>query len=74
VKNEQQSEPTTTTAPATETTPTDSWGQSLRTERLEELEGYLDRWQAETDHGERKGPFDKDEWQAQTKAELIAAT
>jgi hypothetical protein len=23
------------------------------------LQGYLDRWAAETDHGERKGPFDK---------------
>jgi hypothetical protein len=23
------------------------------------LQGYLDRWAAETDHGERKGPFDE---------------
>ena len=27
-------------------------------ERQAELQGYLDRWAAETDHGDRKGPFD----------------
>jgi uncharacterized protein YjbI with pentapeptide repeats len=59
--SEQQSEPTTTTATtATESTPSDAWGQSITPERQAELQGYLDRWQAETDHGERKGPLDFD--------------
>ncbi len=30
--------------------------RSVQSGRLE-LQGYLDRWQAEADHGERKGPF-----------------
>jgi uncharacterized protein YjbI with pentapeptide repeats len=34
------------------------WGDPISPERQTELQGYLDRWQAETDHGERKGPFD----------------
>ncbi len=34
------------------------WGDPISDERKSELQGYLDRWQAETDHGERKGPFD----------------
>jgi hypothetical protein len=33
------------------------WGDPISPERRAELEGYLDRWQAETDHGDRKGPF-----------------
>jgi Pentapeptide repeats (8 copies) len=36
------------------------WGDPISPERQAELEGYLDRWQAETDHGERKGPFDRE--------------
>jgi hypothetical protein len=35
------------------------WGDPISEERQAELQGYLDRWQAETDHGERKGPFHK---------------
>jgi hypothetical protein len=35
------------------------WGDPISEERQTELQGYLDRWQAETDHGERKGPFDQ---------------
>jgi uncharacterized protein YjbI with pentapeptide repeats len=34
------------------------WGDPISEERQGELQGYLDRWAAETDHGERKGPFD----------------
>jgi hypothetical protein len=34
------------------------WGDPISAERQAELQGYLDRWAAETDHGERKGPFD----------------
>jgi len=34
------------------------WGDSISMERQQELQGYLDRWEAESDHGERKGPFD----------------
>jgi hypothetical protein len=34
------------------------WGDPISEERQVELQGYLDRWQAETDHGQRKGPFD----------------
>jgi hypothetical protein len=50
-----------TTAPVTtqETkTPSDAYGQPISEERQAELQGYLDRWQAEADHGERQGPFD----------------
>lgn len=32
--------------------------QPISAERQAELQGYLDRWQAETDHGDCKGPFD----------------
>jgi hypothetical protein len=28
-------------------------------ERQAQLQGYLDRWAAETDHSERNGPFDR---------------
>ncbi len=38
--------------------PADAWGQPINAERQAELQGYLDRWAAETDHGERKGPFE----------------
>jgi hypothetical protein len=34
------------------------WGEPISAERQAELQGYLDRWEAETDHGEREGPFD----------------
>jgi hypothetical protein len=34
------------------------WGDPISPERQAELQGYLDRRQAETDHGKRKGPFD----------------
>jgi hypothetical protein len=36
----------------------DRWGDPISAERQAELQGYLDDWVAETDHGERKGPFD----------------
>jgi uncharacterized protein YjbI with pentapeptide repeats len=36
------------------------WGEAISKERQQELQGYLDRWAAEADHGERKGPFDRD--------------
>jgi uncharacterized protein YjbI with pentapeptide repeats len=39
--------------------PADAWGQPISEKRQVELQGYLDRWAAETDHGKRKGPFDK---------------
>jgi hypothetical protein len=34
------------------------WGDPISEERQAELQGYLDRWAAEADHGARKGPFD----------------
>src|SRR5262245_32609216 len=34
------------------------WGDLISEERQRELQGYLDRWTQEGDHGERKGPFD----------------
>jgi len=37
--------------------PSDAYGQPIGEERQAELQGYRDRWAAETDHGERKGPF-----------------
>ncbi len=33
------------------------WGDPIGEERQAALQGYLDGWVAETDHGERKGPF-----------------
>jgi hypothetical protein len=33
------------------------WGDPISMERQQELQGYVDRWKVETDHGERKGPF-----------------
>jgi hypothetical protein len=33
------------------------WGDPISSERQAELQGYLDRWQAKADHGDRKGPF-----------------
>jgi hypothetical protein len=36
------------------------WGDPISEERQAELQGYLDRWEAETDHGKRKGPFDQE--------------
>jgi uncharacterized protein YjbI with pentapeptide repeats len=39
------------------------WGDPISEKRQAELQGYLDRWSAETDHGERKGPFDKESGQ-----------
>jgi hypothetical protein len=35
------------------------WGDPITEERWAELQGYIDAWQAETDHGERTGPFDR---------------
>jgi hypothetical protein len=42
-----------------EPAPGNRWDDPISEERQAELQGYLDRWQAETDHGERRGPFDK---------------
>ena len=38
--------------------PAMKWGDPISPEREAELQEYLDRWQAETDRGDRKGPFD----------------
>jgi uncharacterized protein YjbI with pentapeptide repeats len=35
------------------------WGDPISEERQAELQGYLDRWEAEKDHGERRGPFSR---------------
>ena len=35
----------------------DAWGQPISEERQRELQSYLGKWAAATDHGERKGPF-----------------
>jgi hypothetical protein len=34
------------------------WGDPISEERQAELQRYLDRWVAETNHGERGGPFE----------------
>lgn len=31
----------------------DAWGQPISEERRAELQGYLDRWDDQTDHGRR---------------------
>ncbi len=38
--------------------PDDAQEQPISEERQAELLGYLDPWAAETDQGERTGPFD----------------
>jgi hypothetical protein len=48
---------TTRVATGEAATTNEAYGQPISPERQAELQGYLDRWQAETDHGERKGPF-----------------
>jgi hypothetical protein len=35
-----------------------AWGDDISEERQRELDAILAAWEAETDHGERKGPFD----------------
>jgi uncharacterized protein YjbI with pentapeptide repeats len=53
------SQPVTTQVTSQEEqTPINAWGQLISPERQTELQGYVDQWQAETDHGKRKGPFD----------------
>lgn len=47
------------TATEIPTTALNKWGDLISEERQAELQGYLDRWASETDHGGRKGPFDK---------------
>jgi hypothetical protein len=61
----QQSQTTATAEQATQTSACPHseavgkrWGDPISEERQAELQSYLDRWEAETDHGERKGPFD----------------
>src|SRR5215469_4851590 len=51
---------TTQVAAQAAKTTNDAWGQPISPERQAELQGYLDRWEAETNHGGRKGPFDYD--------------
>jgi Pentapeptide repeats (8 copies) len=40
------------------------WGDPISEERQAALQAYLDRWAAEADHGERKGPFDREPGEA----------
>jgi uncharacterized protein YjbI with pentapeptide repeats len=37
----------------------DTWGDDISEERKEELVAFIAAWDAETDHGDRRGPFDK---------------
>ena len=54
-----QQQPVTTSAcPHPEAVGT-RWGDPISQERQAELQRYLDRWAVETDHGERKGPFEE---------------
>jgi hypothetical protein len=61
MSDEQISGQPATTLVATQAaeTPNNAWGQPINAQRQAELQGYVDRWQAETDHGGRKGPFDR---------------
>jgi uncharacterized protein YjbI with pentapeptide repeats len=49
--SEQQSQTATSTLTGIK------WGDPISQERQRELQSYIDRWDAETDHGERQGPF-----------------
>ena len=57
--SEQQSEPMTITATATDSIPSGAWGQPISEKQQARLQHMLDAWQAQTDHGDRKGPFDE---------------
>jgi hypothetical protein len=64
MSDEHQSQTTTTTVPAVETSACPHpeavgtrWGDSISPERQAELMEHVARWQGKTDHGERKGPF-----------------
>ncbi len=35
-----------------------AWGDDISEERQSELNAILDAWEAESDHGERRSPFD----------------
>lgn len=56
--------PTATATIATADAPItgDRWGDEIPEERARELEERLAAWDAEADHGDRKGPFDRDGW------------
>jgi hypothetical protein len=49
------------------------WGDPLSVERQAELQGHLDRWETETDHGDRKGPFDSGPGQTNSDLWLTGA-
>ena len=34
-------------------------GDQISADRQAELQRYIDRWQADAEHGERRGPFDR---------------
>jgi hypothetical protein len=36
----------------------EAWGDDISEERQRDLDAFLTVWDAETDHGDRKGPFD----------------
>jgi hypothetical protein len=59
-EDEQRDTPVAVTGDQTITQPEPAWGQAISAERQAELQVYLDRWEAETDHGQRQGPFDRE--------------
>jgi hypothetical protein len=50
---------TTQVATQQRETPSDAWGQPISPERQAELQEYLDRWEAKTDHNGRRGSVDE---------------
>jgi hypothetical protein len=35
----------------------EQWGEAISADRQVQLQGYLDRWEGEAEHGDRNGPF-----------------
>ncbi len=63
--SEQQSQQATTVVKATTTSACPHpeavgkrWGDRISAQRQAELQAFLDRWEHEEDHGQRRGPFD----------------
>jgi uncharacterized protein YjbI with pentapeptide repeats len=48
----------------------DKWGDPISPERQAELQGFLDRWGAETDHAQTAGPFDPSGCSTEEQANL----
>ena len=52
--------------------PGDAWGESIMKERADTLEARLQEWDAQTEHGERRGPCYKEVRSGAGSREVLA--